>query len=49
MKNAQVNDEQIHGEQATLEVHDPVLQLQLEVELEQVEGAWKLSKLSSFV
>ena len=49
MENAQVKDEQIRGERATLEVNDPVLQLQLEVELEQVDGAWKLSKLSSFV
>ena len=49
MENAQVNDEQIRGETATIEVEDPVLELQLEVELEQVDGAWKLSKLSSFV
>jgi hypothetical protein len=49
MENAQVKDEQIQGETATLEVKDPVLQLQLEVELEQIDGTWKLSKLSSFV
>ena len=49
MENAQVSDEQIQGETATLEVQDPVLDLPLEVELDQVDGAWKLSKLSSFV
>ena len=49
MENAQVIDEQIQGETATLEVQDPVLDLPLEVELEQIDGAWKLSKLSSFV
>jgi len=49
LENAQVSDEQIQGETATLEVKDPVLELPLEVELEQVDGAWKLSKLSSFV
>ena len=49
MENAQVTDEQIQGETATLEVQDPVLDLPLEVELEQIDGAWKLSKLSSFV
>ena len=49
LENAQVSDEQIQGETATLEVKDPVLELPLEVELEQVDGAWRLSKLSSFV
>ena len=49
MEDAQVTDEQIQGETATLEVQDPVLDLPLEVELEQIDGAWKLSKLSSFV
>jgi hypothetical protein len=49
LENARVEDEQIQGKAATLEVQDPVLELPLEVELEQVDGAWKLSKLSSFV
>ena len=49
MENARVIDEQIQGETATLEVQDPVLELPLEVELDQVDGSWKLSKLSSFV
>ena len=49
MENARVTNEQIQGETATLEVQDPVLDLPLEVELEQIDGSWKLSKLSSFV
>ena len=49
LENAQVEDEKIDGDSAVLEVQDPVLDLPLEVELEQVDGAWKLSKLSSFV
>ena len=49
MKSARVNDEQIQGETATLEVQDPVLDLPLEVKLEQIDGAWRISKLSSFV
>ena len=49
MENARVTNERIQGESATLEVQDPVLDLPLEVELEQVDGSWKLSKLSSFV
>jgi hypothetical protein len=49
MSDAQVKDERIQGETATLEVQDPALDLPLEVELEQVDGSWKLSKLSSFV
>src|SRR3712207_7507566 len=47
LENAHVEDEQIQGESATLEVQDPALQLPLEVELEQVDGAWKLSDRKS--
>lgn len=49
LENAQVKSEKIQGDSATLKVKDPVLNLPLDVELDQIDGAWKLSKLSSFV
>jgi hypothetical protein len=44
-----VKDEKIKGEAATLTYTDPILDLPIEVELENIDGSWLISKLAAFV